>query len=73
MHFEDFVRTKTGHEAYFKISEANRMKMIHEFDTLVKRSYQGGDLTTSVGLKGLQDNPSEGIINERINIPGYVR
>ncbi|OCL06987.1 actin-like ATPase domain-containing protein [Glonium stellatum] len=71
MSFEKFVKTKVGKEQFEGIRLKHRKRMLQEFDVQVKRSFAGDDKITSVELRGIEDNPAEGIIDESITIPGY--
>jgi hypothetical protein len=58
----------TGEKEFFKIKEEYRKNMLQEFENGVKRAYDGGDTEYSVDLRGVQDNPNEGIVDETITI-----
>lgn len=72
MSFEKFVKTKVGKEQFEGIRLKHRKRMLQEFDVQVKRSFAGDDKITSVELRGIEDNPAEGIIDESITIPGSL-
>lgn len=59
-----------GEAEYSKIDKTDRLKMIEDFDRLVKRDFSGADRPVSVALRGVKDDPDAGIVNGRIVIQG---
>lgn len=68
--FEKFVRTKIGDTKYYEIRAKYRNKMLLDFDVQVKRNFVGDDKKASVELRTVEDNPTEGIIDEQIQLSG---
>ncbi|GAB1315554.1 hypothetical protein MFIFM68171_05764 [Madurella fahalii] len=66
--FENYVKTIVGEAEYSEIDRVNRLKMIEDFDRMVKRVFDGTDCLAWVALKGVQDNPDVGIVDGRIKI-----
>jgi hypothetical protein len=71
--FENMIRSKVGLE-YFDIESRYREKMIRDFGVNIKRSFdyepgneqRGTNKKFTVELRGVRDNPHEGINQERI-------
>ncbi|KAH6847777.1 hypothetical protein B0I37DRAFT_375808 [Chaetomium sp. MPI-CAGE-AT-0009] len=66
--FENMIRSKVG-KGYFEIKSRYREKMIRDFGVNIKRSFDyepGINKKFTVELRGVADNPDEGIRQERI-------
>ncbi|KAI0118627.1 hypothetical protein GGR51DRAFT_570436 [Nemania sp. FL0031] len=67
MAFEKYIISLVGQEVYAEIKQANKNKMLRDFEFGVKRAFDGSnDKDYSVDLKGIHDNEEEGIIDDTI-------
>ncbi|KAJ8131335.1 hypothetical protein O1611_g2287 [Lasiodiplodia mahajangana] len=67
MAFERYIIGLVGQEAYAGIKQANKNKMLRDFEFGVKRAFDGSDdKDYSVDLKGIDDNEEEGIVDDTI-------
>ncbi|KAK4211460.1 hypothetical protein QBC37DRAFT_474393 [Rhypophila decipiens] len=74
MHFEEYVKTKVGEEAYTRLKDASKAQMMHDFERQLKRGFRG-DVRGNAGVRldGVDDNPKMGVFNERIYITDIGR
>ena len=73
MNFERYIETICGETEYRSLKESNRKKMMREFDTQIKRCFNGhDDHTYSVDLKGVKEDPEHGVLDDTITIKPYV-
>ncbi|KAJ4292499.1 hypothetical protein N0V90_009161 [Kalmusia sp. IMI 367209] len=70
--FERYIKTIVGEDQYNSIKERDKKKMIQEFELAVKRTYSGDDKPYSVDLRGVEDNPNEGIDDDTITLKPSV-
>ena len=67
--FAKYIETVIGEKQYNSIKESYRNKMMKEFEFGIKRAFNGhDDQTYSVDLKGVKDDPKNGIVDETITI-----
>ncbi|KAL8774384.1 MAG: hypothetical protein Q9203_004239 [Teloschistes exilis] len=67
--FERYISTIIGDRQYNKIKETNRKKMMREFEYGIKRMFsEKNDQTYSVDLRGVEDDPRNGIIDDTITV-----
>ncbi|KAI1123685.1 hypothetical protein F5Y10DRAFT_285795 [Nemania abortiva] len=67
MAFERYIMGLVGQEVYAGTKQANRNKMLQDFEFGVKRAFDGSDNNDySVDLKGIGDNEEEGIVDDTI-------
>lgn len=69
MAFAKHIETLVGVSQYQRIKEANRKRMMRDFEFGVKRCFTGqNDPDFSVDLVGVQDDPPNGIIDDTITL-----
>ena len=67
--FQKYISTIIGEHEYDRIKETNRKKMMREFEFGIKRCFsEKNDQTYSVDLKGVRDDPSNGIVDDTITV-----
>lgn len=70
--FEKYITTIVGDRQYNEIKETSRKKMMKEFEFGIKRSFsEKNNQTYSVDLKGVEDDPKIGIIDNTIPVKMY--
>lgn len=58
-----------GEVQYNRIKETNRKKMMREFEYGIKRTFsETSDQIYSVDLRGVEDDPENGIIDDTITV-----
>jgi hypothetical protein len=73
MDFERYIISLVGPEVYAGIKQANRNKMLRDFEFGVKRAFDGSsDKDYSVDLKGIDDDEEKGIVDDTIPLKLYV-
>lgn len=61
-----------GEIEYNSIKETNRKKMMREFEYGIKHCFsEKNDQTYSVDLKGVKDDPRNGVIDDTITVKMY--
>ncbi|KAF2870470.1 hypothetical protein BDV95DRAFT_607638 [Massariosphaeria phaeospora] len=70
--FERYIKTIVGEDAYNSLRDRDKKKMLLEFELSVKRCYSGDDKPYSVDLRGVEDNPKEGIDDDTITLKPSV-
>lgn len=67
--FQKYIETIIGEIEYRSIKENNRKKMMREFEYGIKRCFnENNDQTYSVDLKGVKDDPKNGVIDDTITV-----
>ena len=67
--FQKYIETLVGVMEYNSIKESNRKKMMREFEYGIKRCFsEHNDQTYSVDLKGVKDDPKNGILDDTITV-----
>ncbi|KAM0796671.1 hypothetical protein BDR22DRAFT_866080 [Usnea florida] len=67
--FQKYIETIVGEIEYNSIKENNRKKMMREFEYGIKRCFsENNDQTYSVDLKGVKDDPRNGVIDDTITV-----
>ena len=72
--FQKYIETIIGEMEFKSIKESNRKKMMREFEYGIKRCFsEQNDQTYSVDLKGVKDDPKNGIVDDTITVKMYRR
>ena len=72
--FQKYIETIIGEMEFQSIKESNRKKMMREFEYGIKRCFsEQNDQTYSVDLKGVKDDPKNGIVDDTITVKMYPR
>jgi hypothetical protein len=66
--FENHIKTIVGEAQYNSIRQKSRKLMLREFEEGVKRSFTGNNRNFSVDLRGVEDNPAAGVIDDTITL-----
>ena len=70
--FQKYIETIIGEMEFRGIKESNRKKMMREFEYGIKRCFsENNDQTYSVDLKGVKDDPKNGIVDDTITVKMY--
>ena len=64
------MKTKVGEKQFEKIEPRYRKRMMLDFEVQVKRDFAGDDEKTYIELRGVDDNPNEGIVEENVILSG---
>lgn len=71
--FQKYIEILIGTNQYSNIKESYRKTMMKEFEYGIKRAFTGkDDQTYSIDLRGVQDDPANGVIDETIIIKMWV-
>lgn len=72
--FQKYIETIIGEMQYNGIKQTNHKKMMREFEYGIKRCFsEHNDQTYSVDLKGVKNDPENGIVDDTITVKMYSR